>query len=85
MPKLKKKEESVRVRTGKWPDLEDKEQLALVSLPQKIQQCMNAENPDWDWMELFVAEEEWLVMREYDEGEEMSRIAAVVKARKTFS
>lgn len=67
-----------KVRKGKWWNLEDKERFSLESLPQEVQKRMNEENPDWDWAEFSTSGHEWILVREYDEGEETVRVAALV-------
>ena len=81
MAKKSVRKSNPKVRTGKWFE---NTKLDPVSLPAEVHKRMEDENPDWDWVEFVVNGSEWLIVRQYDEEEEMSRVAAVVKARKDF-
>lgn len=78
MPQKKNK----LIRSGKWPGTIG---VHSQKIPSQVQIYMELKNPDWDWAEVAVDGKEWLIIREYDEGQEQSRVAALVQARKDFT
>jgi len=76
----------IPTRKGRWPKMskQEKEEFEkFCALPPEIQKLMKEVNPEWDWKEISVDGNLWLIIRQYEEEEEeISRVAAIVKAHR---
>ena len=73
-----------QIRKGRWRDVDQEELDKIHALPQEVQKRLKEPGSDWDWIEFSEGGDLWLIIREYDNGKEISRTAAIVKAHKYF-
>lgn len=85
--KFSSKKVDPQIWKGKWRDVDQEERNKFYALPVRVRELMNEVNPDWDWVETSEGKgkDHWLVVRQYeDEKKEITRVAAIIKARKDF-
>lgn len=58
-----------RLKSGKFSD----------DLPPIVAEHMNEKDPEWDWVMVGDGTNAWVILRCFDEGVEIERVAAIEK------
>ena len=68
------------IRCGLWNSTEKKKPMEIGEIPKDVRQRFESPDGDWDWW-ITYSPEGWIVVRLYDEGEEVERMICRIVER----